>query len=426
MIFNSEKEKLIFYNFPVLLFTLIPFLLITGPFLSDFSISLISLLFLIYCFKKKNFSYFQNNYFYFFVFFWIYLIFNSLVNNFNLDSLKISFFYFRYGIFVIAIIALLKTNDKFIKYFFYCILGCFIILILDGFYQYFSGVNILGFKTENPLRVSSFFHDEQILGSYISRIWPIFFGLFLILFKKKNISFIILFIVLFLSLALVFFSGDRTAFFYINFSGFFIIIFSHKLSKFKLAIMMSSLLVIIIISYFKPTAFKRVVDQSIKEMNLTNKNIKDEKKYVFTKAHTEIYISAYKMFLDNKIIGVGIKNFRKKCNDQRYYVNNKKICYTHPHNTYIQILTETGLLGFVFLLTILIYFCKYILKHLVMKFKGKYFFSDFEICILSCIAIYLWPFAPTGNIFSNWLNIAMILNIPFLVWSMGFKNSTNE
>ena len=55
MIFNSIKEKFIFYNFPALLFCFIPFFLITGPFLSDLSISLISLLFLIYCLKKNNF-----------------------------------------------------------------------------------------------------------------------------------------------------------------------------------------------------------------------------------------------------------------------------------------------------------------------------------------------------------------------------------
>ncbi len=172
MTFNSVKEKFFFYNFPVFLFCLLPFFLITGPFLSDLSASSISLLFLTYCFKKKNFSYFKNKYFYFFLFFWIYLVLNSLINNFNLDSIKIAFFYFRYGVFVIAIATLLEVDNKFIRYFFYCIFLCFVILTIDGYYQYFIGENILRWK--NSGRVTSFFGEEKILGSYLARLWPIF------------------------------------------------------------------------------------------------------------------------------------------------------------------------------------------------------------------------------------------------------------
>ena len=51
----------------------------------------------------------------------------------------------------------------------------------------------------------------------------------------------------------------------------------------------------------------------------------------------------------------------------------------------------------------------------MLRLNKKYYFTDFEICILSGIAIYLWPFAPTGNVFNNWTNIAMILNLPFLI-----------
>jgi hypothetical protein len=54
MYFNSTREKFIFYKIPVFLFSLMPFLLITGPLLTDFSASLISLLFLIYCVVKKK------------------------------------------------------------------------------------------------------------------------------------------------------------------------------------------------------------------------------------------------------------------------------------------------------------------------------------------------------------------------------------
>jgi len=422
MIFSSEKEKFFFYNLPVILFSLIPFLLITGPFLSDFSVSFISLLFLIYCVKRKNFSYFKNKYFYFFLIFWGYLIFNSLVNNFNFDSLKISLFYFRYGVFVIAIVALLHENHTFIKYFFYCIFICFTALILDGFYQYFVGENILGWK--NSSRTSSFFGDELILGSYLSRLWPIFFGLSIFIFKEKDKFFYIFILVFISSEVLIFLSGDRAPFFYINLSAFFVILFSRNLLKLRSLTLFLSLLLIVVISFINPTAKERVVDRTFKDMNLFISNLigedkdKDNKQtYIFSKSHQNIYFSAYKMFLENKVLGVGVKNFRKICSDPRYYVNGKETCTTHPHNTYLQILTETGIIGFLFLIFTLFYFCIYIFKHLILRFRGKYYFTDFEICILSGIAIYLWPIIPTGNIFNNWLNIVMILNIPFLIWS---------
>ena len=47
----------------------------------------------------------------------------------------------------------------------------------------------------------------------------------------------------------------------------------------------------------------------------------------------------------------------------------------------------------------------YDFKHILLKFKGRYYFNDFEICVLSGILIYLWPIIPTGNVFNNWINI---------------------
>lgn len=414
MLFNSNKEKFYYYTFPVFLFSLIPFFLITGPLLSDLAISLISLIFLSYCFTKKNFSFFKNIYFYIFLIFWIYLIINSLFNNVNFDSIKISFFYFRYGVFVIAIIALINVDDKFIKYFFYCIFICFTALIADGFYQYFSGENIFGWKSSE--RVSSFFGEEKILGSYLSRLWPIFFGLSIFILKKKSKLFFLFILIFILSESLIFLSGDRSAFFNINLSAIFVILFSKKLLKLRLTTLLSSIFLLTIISFINPTAKERVFDQTLKQMNLYKIDKTDDIEiYVFSKEHTHHYITAYKMYLDNKIFGVGVKNFRKFCKVDKYR-HSQLSCATHPHNTYIQILSETGIFGFIFLILALFYFVYYIIEHLKFRLKGKYFFNDFEICVLSAIAIYLWPFIPTGNVFSNWLNIAMIINLPFLFW----------
>ncbi len=417
MILNSNKEKFIFYIFPTYLFCLIPFFLITGPFLSDLSVSLISLLFISYCFKKKNFSYFRNKYFLIFIIFWGYLIINSLINNFNFDSLKISLFYFRYGVFVVAIAAMLNFNHKFIRYFFYCIFFCFFSLIMDGFYEYFFGQNIFGWSNPETSRISSFFGDEYILGSYLSRLWPIFFGISIIYFKEKEKLFFLFILIFILSEALIFLSGDRTAFFNINLSAIFVILFSQKLLKLRLITLLSSIFLLIIISFINPTAKQRVIDQTLQQMNIVNVEYREQKGlYIFSKEHTHHYITAYKMYLNNKILGVGVKNFRKFCSKEEY-IESQLSCASHPHNTYVQILSETGIIGFIFLLTALIFFGVNILKHLILKIKGKHYFTDFEICILSGIAIYLWPFIPTGNVFSNWLNIALILNLPFLIWS---------
>ncbi len=425
MFFNSSTQKLFFYNLPVILFSLIPLFLITGPFLSDLSISLIGILFLIYCIREKNFSFFKNKYFYFFLVFWLYLNINSLFNNFNYDSLKISFFYFRYALFVIAIVALLEFNDRFIRYFFFTLLICFTVLILDGFYQYFIGENIIGFKSPNPERVTSFFNDEMILGSYLSRLWPILFGLSVIFFQGKNKIFFIFFLVFILSETLIFLSGDRSAFFYINFSALFIILFSKNLAKLRIYTLILSLLIIVIITFINPSAKERIFDKTIYHMNILKNPDRDSGKvYIFSQDHDAIYTAAYKIFLDHKLIGVGVKNFRHVCKNPKYFVKGRDACVPHPHNSYLQILTEIGLIGFLFLMVILLFFLKNIFKHLYLKLKNKTYYTDFEICILSGIGLYLWPFIPTGNVFNNWLNIILILNLPFLIW--GIKSIKNR
>ncbi len=266
-------------------------------------------------------------------------------------------------------------------------------------------------------RVTSFFGEEKILGSYLSRLWPIFFALSLILLKNKKSLFFLFILVFILSEVLIFVSGDRAAFFYINLSAIFVILISHKLFKLRLMILLSSIILIVIISFINPTAKERVFDYTLNQMNLINEDKRNKDGiYIFSMQHTHHYITAYRMFLDNKILGVGIKNFRNFCNKEEY-IESRFSCSTHPHNTYIQILAEIGIIGFLFLLTILIIFCKYTYRHIILKSKGIQYFTDFEICVLSGLLIYLWPFIPTGNVFNNWINIIMIINLPFIIWS---------
>ena len=121
MIFVKSTEKFFFYKIPTYLFIFLPLTLISGPFLSDLSVSLIAILFLIYSFKRNEFEHFKNIFFYLFIIFCLYLLINSIFINFDITSIKISIFYFRFGVFVVAIIALINVNNSFVKYFYYCL-----------------------------------------------------------------------------------------------------------------------------------------------------------------------------------------------------------------------------------------------------------------------------------------------------------------
>ena len=166
-------------------------LLIWGPFFPDLIVSLSSLVFFIYIIRKKKFYYFNNKVLIIFFIFCIYCILVSiLVAKNTLLSFESSLFYFRIGIFSCLIWYSIDNNKKILSYFYYSLVFCFAVLIVDGYIQFISGVNIIGLS-KLEARVSSFFGNELILGSYLSRLFPLLFALFLL--KKKKTTRVILY-----------------------------------------------------------------------------------------------------------------------------------------------------------------------------------------------------------------------------------------
>ena len=401
------------------LFLSIPFLLISGPFLSDLSITIISIFTLVHIIRNKDFKYFKNKYVIFFLFFYIYLILNSLINNLNFDSIKISISYIRYGLFVIATIYILNSNKNLLLSLYKVYLVCFSLLVFDGFYQFYTGFNIFGFPLANGPRVSSFFNDELILGSYLARSFPIFFGLMIYHYNKiDKFYYYYGFFVFVFSEVLVFLSGERAAFFYMNLSSIFILFFIKDFKMIRFLIFVLSIFVIIIISISFPNSKKRMIDYTISQMHLKKGS---EKIIIFSKQHNDLYKTAIKIYKENKILGVGVKNFRNFCKKDEYKVSIFS-CNVHPHNTYVQVITELGLIGITFIIFLFFYFMKYVFIHFKRLIFGSYYFNDFEICLMSAFLIFLWPLVPTGNFFNNWLNIITYYPLGIFFWSILDRN----
>ena len=400
--------------------SIVPFL-IWGPFFPDLIVSVSALFFLYYVFKNKDFHYFFNKPL---IIFFIFCTYCILISIFVAEDMMLSFesslFYFRIGVFSCFVWYLIDKDKKILTYFYYALILCFLVLVIDGYFQYFTGESLLGFKIigSSSARISSLFGDELILGSYISRLFPLLFALFLVKQKQKfEIYFIgLLFI---LVDVLIFMSGERTAFAFLNLSTIFIIILIKDYQKFRLVTFIIAIVIITILSLSSSKLSNRMFVDPAKDMGFSSKG----EMIFFTQAHTSLFLTAYNMFKDKPILGHGPKMFRIKCSDPKFSVGIYP-CNTHPHNFYIQLLAETGIIGFSFLFSAFFYvlYCAFRqFKSVVLK--EKRYLSDYQVCLLSGILITTWPFVPNGNFFNNWLIITYSLPIGFYLQSIYSKKN---
>ena len=400
----------------LIIVSIIPFL-IWGPFFPDLIVSISTLFFLYYVFKNKNFYYFYNKPLIIFFIFCIYCILLSLfVAEDIMLSFESSLFYFRIGVFSCFIWYLIDKDKNILTYFYYVLILSFSALVIDGYFQYFTGENLSGLKFLG-MRISSFFGDEKIMGSYLSRLFPLLFALFLVKQKKKfEIYFIgLLFI---LVDALIYISGERSAFFYLNLSTIFIIILIKEYQKFRLITFIIAIICITVLSLNSSKLTDRMFLGPAEDLGII-KSLKEPT--IFSQAHDSLIRTAYNMYKDQPLLGHGPKMFRVICKNEKYAVGTKP-CMTHPHNFYIQLLAETGIVGFLFLFSAL----SYVLYAALMQFKSIIFkktrrLTDYQVCLLAAILISVWPLSPNGNFFNNWLMVVYSLPVGFYLQSIYSK-----
>lgn len=413
----SILNKQFFLNLTSFIIYLYPISLIFSPFLSNFFVFLIGLYGL---FNIKNFQFkslIKNKFIFCFLLFWIIITIRSFFTDYIIFSLKSSFLFVKYLLFIIGVIYIINKKKDFLNKFLKFFLIIYLVVIFDALIQFFIGINLLGYDAnliENK-RISGFFGDELILGSFIVRCTFLIIAImYYTNFKIKN-NYILLLIVLSFSICLI--SGERTALALSIMSIIFYFILTNSL-RWKPKLLILIFLSTIITS---ATLFN---DKISHRMKMTVGDISSsENILLFTEGHGNHFKTAFNLFKDKKIFGHGANMFRKKCSESKYFVEPYG-CSTHPHNMYIQMLAETGLAGFMFIIIIFLTICWYSLKHLYMKYVlRQQYLNEYELCILTCFLINFWPIIPTGNFFSSSFGNLVIMPFIFIFLSENFKKN---
>ena len=401
-----------------ILLCMLPFALLTGPFFPDLFISLISLIFLYICFKNRDFSYFKNNFFYVFILFYIICLLSSYLSSNPDIAFRSSTVYLRFGIFSLACFFILEKNNKALKLFTIIFLISFLYAISDGFYQYFFETSILVNIENIPSRLHLPFNDEALMGNYIARLFPLLLATLLITFEPNRTFLIGIMTLLIIVDVLVFISGERTALGLMTIATLMIIFFISKFRIIRIMTLLISICIMSLIAIYDPDVKERNIERTMQEIGLDNNS---ENIYLFSEIHEGHFISAWKIFKNNPVIGSGPNSFRRICNESEYYVNNYS-CSTHPHNTFIQILAEVGLMGFMYLVFIITFiFREFFLHTKSIILNRKRYLSDEKVCILITISLSIFPFLPTLNFFNNWINIIYYLPVGFYLYISNLK-----
>jgi len=404
--FFNKLKKLSFYEWIIFL---LPFSQVLGPTYLNIILIFISFLFIYLIFKKKLFYKINLNWIYCYV---IFILYNFLRGFFASDyssAIVNSFTQFRF-LFLALFIYLFIPRKENIKT---MIIGWFILLLFvcfDSIWQYFFLKDIFGYPIgkgypELSIRLSGPFGRKMIVGAFIAYMSIPIISFFFQKFKKfffiKKILIFLTYCFVFLTVVL---SGERLSFLIFTVGTICIVIY--YLDFKKIIIFLSFILLFITVIYFKNQTFRI----RINNFNHVLINFYDS-------SYGRLYESSYLLFKKNYIFGVGLKNYRVDCDHQ---IDPRpqspfQFCSTHPHNFYLEILTETGLVGFfIFILSfvfLLIFLKKEIYKN-YLDFKKYFSIALGNILIL---AIYFWPLKTSGSFFTTWNGSFFWFNLGILL-----------
>ena len=443
---NSIRHFFDFRNLLNILIYLLPISFILGNYIININLLLI-IFFGLLIYQNKLFEIRKTKEFIILFLFFAILLTSSFIEYVfgeQKSDLVKSILFLRFFIFILVVKCHLQfQNFNYIIFLKVCFFAT-LIISLDIILQYSSGSNVLGYTS--GVYNSSFFKSEAIAGGYIQRFG--IFGLLSIpiLFqsqKKLRILFFTTYPML-LTVAIIF-SGNRMPLIMFLFSLFLIIFFQNKRKK----ILISTLLFVVVLSSIiiknvdalneRFNSFRAGipnVSQMVREIKNDYNELsiykgqyfhhtpafknKNYTKYAFHTGHFQHYVTSSKLFLSDPIIGRGIKSFRNTCYEVFHHPNTA--CSNHPHHFYLEIMNDTGILGF----GLIIIFISYLILNNFLIYR----WNDQKIRFLSYAVVTLlltefFPFRSQGSFFST-SNATFVFFIAAVSWGLIKKDNNKK
>ena len=398
---NNFFKNVNIYEKIVLLF---PFCVVAGPAIMTIYFFLVSMFLLYKFFKNKKFK--IGNDLYWILFYFIFIFYCIIISFFATDvynSLRAGIGQVRFLLFSLFIMFFFK-DIKNLNFLINTWLALIMIVTLDIFFQSIFLFNIVGIPISYGGRPSSFFGHEVIAGTFIvySFIPMIFYYMnnFIEGNLRTKIKYILIYSLIFYAVVI---TGERLALIMLLGATLLSVIFFLRFLQITIAFMF--FITFIFLAYKLNSMFQNRLDLMIEVLS-----------NFYHSSWGRLYESSFMLFKDNYLSGVGLKNYRVDCDFQidPRPTHAAQFCSTHPHNFFLEILSETGLIGF----SIFIIFFILVLVRLksIINFKNKKSnLLNFARGSLVILLIYVWPIKNSGSFFTTfngsffWFNLGLAM-----------------
>jgi O-antigen ligase len=389
-----------------ILIGILPLGLIIGTAVSESVIIIINICFLVIFFARNDYSIIKIKEIFYLTIIWLYLLINCLAANDSSVAFNRSFFFFKYIILVLSV-SLIFKNIYYKKIIFFSWSIIVSVVAIDIYFEFFFGKNLLGYVSADRTRIVSFMKDELRIGSLMLAFLFFVINFWNLTLTKNKISLkikYIIYLIEILFLTSIFLTGERV-------TGLktllccFIAMFLFK-SQYK--IFKIFLILIIPLTLF-------FTSSNIKDRYRTAYfDLIEKDKIFYNSLHAAHYDTALSIFKEYPLLGVGNKNFRIECAKEKYakskFGKTLGRCSTHPHQIYLEILSELGLIGFILIFSFIF----------INIYKGIKIFLKIKDLILLSSILYLLsslvPLLPSGSFFSSfnatifWINFSIMLS----------------
>ncbi len=408
---QNKAEKLCCF-----LLSLLPIIFFLGNGVGNSLVIIIDILFLFILIRNKEISFLHDFTFYLLIIFWLILIGNLIISINIENSLGRSVGFVRFILLVFALKYFLQFKKiKLKEFIFKSWLFFFIIISIDLIFEIIFGFNTLGFTSYMPGRLSGFFNQELKIGHLFLSFFLIILSIILYFrsstsqFDKKlikNFSDNHLFFLVLLFILISFFIGERSNFIRcIIMSLLFFLIVSKEWLKIIKFLIISFLITTIFLMSSKNYHW-RYWQAFLKPL------ISNPVKFVDNSYYGSHYKTAIQVFKNNKLYGVGLKNYRIEVQKDKY----NELSSIHPHQVHFEILSELGIIGYLFFISFVFIS---ILKSFIFFKKTKDYFVLSSMLYFITI---LLPVLPSGSFFTSFGATMFWINYAFMTSSEKTQN----